>query len=98
MRSIGVERYRRVVVLPGAGISVASGLPTFRGPGGLWERPGATIVSASTMQSDPGCVWSLFDEMCALALRAEPNAAHRALARAEESLAARGSTASRPPA
>ena len=92
MRSIGVERYRRVVVLPGAGISVASGLPTFRGPGGLWERPGATIVSASTMQSDPGCVWSLFDEMCALALRAEPNAAHRALARAEESLAARGST------
>ena len=33
-----MERYHNIVVLTGAGLSVASGLGTFRGPGGLWEN------------------------------------------------------------
>src|SRR5262249_23635572 len=35
---IDLAAYRNIVILTGAGISVASGLSTYRGPGGLWEK------------------------------------------------------------
>src|SRR5213080_4785400 len=35
-----VSRARYVVALTGAGLSVESGIPTFRGPGGLWTKHG----------------------------------------------------------
>jgi NAD-dependent deacetylase len=90
---LSLADYQRIVVLTGAGISVASGLPTFRGPGGLWERPGASAVATAEMfASEPEKVWSLFGGMRRLALEAEPNAAHRALVALEASALARGAT------
>jgi NAD-dependent protein deacetylase/lipoamidase len=80
--------YKRIVVLTGAGVSVASGLRPYRGPGGLWEEdPDApTTASAETMARDPGAVWRLFGPLRAAVHAARPNPAHLALAAAQAAL------------
>jgi len=83
--SIDLARYRRVVALTGAGISVASGLRPYRGPGGLWEEGDtAKSADAEALARDPRSVWKLFGGMRAVARAARPSAAHEALARAEQ--------------
>ena len=80
---------RRVVVLTGAGVSVASGLRPYRGQGGLWEdNPG--LVAQATAGSPPAAVWSLGAAMRRAVARAEPNEAHRALAHFESAVRSRG--------
>jgi NAD-dependent deacetylase len=48
----------RITVLTGAGVSAASGVPTFRGTGGLWKnfRP-ETLATAEAFERDPHLVW-----------------------------------------
>ncbi|MCY1022932.1 SIR2 family NAD-dependent protein deacylase [Pyxidicoccus sp. MSG2] len=73
--------WRQVVVLTGAGISVASGLPTYRGPGGLWTlREAEEVPDAAMAAREPSRVWSLFGPMRKHLRAAAPNAAHLALA------------------
>jgi NAD-dependent deacetylase len=77
-------QWRHVVLLTGAGISVASGLPTYRGPGGLWTRMDAEeIPDAALLARDPSRVWSIFGPMREQVRAAAPNPAHLALARWE---------------
>jgi NAD-dependent deacetylase len=75
------ERFHRVVILTGAGVSVASGLPTYRGPGGLWENPDiAAIVHASSIPHRLPELWELYSERRRVALSVGPNPAHSAIA------------------
>lgn len=71
----------RVVVLTGAGISTASGIPDFRSPGGRWERyRPVTIQDFLAYEASRREYWRYKSETWQLISSAEPNAAHRALA------------------
>ncbi|MEW5702264.1 MAG: NAD-dependent deacylase [Candidatus Zixiibacteriota bacterium] len=74
----------RVVVLTGAGVSAESGVPTFRGAGGLWRsyRP-EELATPEAFARDPRMVWDWYIYRRELVRKAEPNPAHRALARWE---------------
>ena len=78
--------FSEIVVLTGAGISVASGLGTYRGPGGLWEESGvAKAATAEGFAEDPWLVWQFFIPLLEQVLEVQPNAAHHALVEMEES-------------
>ena len=71
-----------VTVLTGAGVSAASGIPTFRGAGGLWRNFSATDLATPTaFLRDPHTVWEWYAWRRGQVADCEPNAAHRVLAR-----------------
>lgn len=83
--AIELSDYSNIVVLTGAGISVPSGLRSYRGPGGLWTEGGDE--HSSTLEGflkDPARTWALFGPLRAAAIKASPNPAHEALAHAEQ--------------
>ena len=87
LQHIDRTRYSRVVVLTGAGISVASGLRPYRGPDGVWEQHDVERLGhVSALQERPADTWRLFGAMREPVLAASPNAAHVALAQWEASL------------
>lgn len=71
----------RITVLTGAGVSAASGVPTFRGPDGLWKnfKPEA-LSTAEAFGRDPSLVWEWYAWRRFRIATCEPNAAHRVLA------------------
>jgi len=80
----------RVFVLTGAGISAESGLATFRGLGGLWEGERVEdVASPRGWACNPERVWRFYSERRKSAARAQPNAAHLALAELEHKLGGR---------
>ncbi|MBI5167850.1 MAG: NAD-dependent protein deacylase [Candidatus Eisenbacteria bacterium] len=71
----------RIVALTGAGISAESGIPTFRGAGGLWrEFRAEDLATPHAFARDPKLVWEWYDWRRGLVAAARPNAAHAALA------------------
>jgi NAD-dependent deacetylase len=82
------ERLRdatRVLVLTGAGISAESGVPTFRGPEGLWRtfRP-EDLATPEAFARDPKLVWEWYDWRRGRIAPLRPNAAHESVAALEK--------------
>lgn len=80
-----IARAKRAVALTGAGISVESGIPPFRGKGGLWEKiDPMKYAHIDTLIKDPETVWRvLIKDMKDLLDHARPNDAHKGLAQLE---------------
>ena len=74
------------VAMTGAGISVESGIPPFRGKGGLWEKiDPVKYAHIDSFMKDPAEVWNvLIKEMKNVLDRAKPNPAHLGLAKMEQ--------------
>jgi NAD-dependent deacetylase len=77
-----------VVVLTGAGISAESGVPIFRGVGGLWRNYSPeSLATPEAFAKDPRLVWEWYDWRRQVIHRAQPNAGHRALVELEHRIA-----------
>lgn len=75
---------RYAVALTGAGISVESGIPDFRGSDGLWSKYDPFEYGhIDSFRADPGRVWNMLSEMSALVRSVSPNDAHYALGELE---------------
>lgn len=72
------------VALAGAGVSAESGVPTFRGPNGLWKtyRP-EDLATPEAFERDPFLVWEWYNFRREKIASVAPNPAHYALARLE---------------
>ena len=76
-----LNKSTRILALLGAGLSASSGLPTFRGAGGLWRTHDATqLATPEAFAANPGLVWQFYSYRRHMALKAKPNPAHYALA------------------
>jgi NAD-dependent deacetylase len=76
---------RRGLALTGAGVSAESGIPTFRGEGGLWKHyDPIQTASIAYFMADPSAYWKVSRERGRVALAARPNPGHIALAALEE--------------
>src|SRR6202171_1571577 len=75
---------RRGLALTGAGVSAESGIPTFRGEGGLWTQyDPIKVASIEYFMADPSAYWKVSKDRGRVALAARPNAGHLALAALE---------------
>jgi len=74
----------RVAVLTGAGVSAESGVPTFRGAGGLWERyRPEELATPEAFARDPALVWRFYQWRRQLIAGCRAGAAHQAIVRLE---------------
>ncbi|HPC20522.1 MAG TPA: Sir2 family NAD-dependent protein deacetylase [Kiritimatiellia bacterium] len=84
-----IRAAKYLTAFTGAGISVESGIPPFRGPGGIWNKYDPSILDLDTFRRQPGRSWPAIREMFANLLGAagrpavQPNTAHRVLAKWE---------------
>ncbi len=79
-----IRTAKRAVGFTGAGISVESGIPPFRGAGGLWNRYDPALLQLDHFLSSPDTSWKVIREIFYDFFgSAVPNAAHRGLAQLE---------------
>jgi NAD-dependent deacetylase len=80
-----LQQASKLTVLTGAGISAESGVPTFRGPAGLWKqfRP-EDLATPEAFARNPNLIWEWYDWRRGLLAKVQPNAGHRALSELEQ--------------
>ena len=76
---------KRIVILSGAGMSVESGLGTFRGGGGLWDNyPVEQVATPEGYAANPALVLEFYNKRRSELLTVEPNQGHRLVASLEK--------------
>ena len=79
-----IKNGRRMIAFTGAGISVESGIPPFRGPDGLWSRYNPQVLDLTYFQQHPVDSWQVIKEIFYDFFgSARPNPGHEALAQLE---------------
>ncbi|EPQ55758.1 DHS-like NAD/FAD-binding domain-containing protein [Gloeophyllum trabeum ATCC 11539] len=89
MPNSSVEAFRdafrtsqHIIVIAGAGLSAASGIPTFRDGGGMWRSLDATaLATPEAFSENPSLVWQFYHYRRTKALEAKPNPAHEVIAK-----------------
>lgn len=77
---------KRLIAFTGAGISVESGIPPFRGEKGIWNKYDPSLLEIGRFRAEPAASWKAIREIFYSSFGvAEPNPAHRVLASWEES-------------
>ncbi|MCQ2252292.1 MAG: NAD-dependent deacylase [Bacteroidales bacterium] len=80
-----IRNSKYAIAFTGAGISVESGIPPFRGQGGLWNKYDPDTLDISRFRAHPETVWPPIKEIFYDHWgQAEPNGAHTALAKMEQ--------------
>ena len=70
----------KVFVIAGAGVSVGSGIPTYRGSEGIWRNfHPRKLATRKSFEQDPGLIWEWYRERRSLVRSAQPNMAHHLL-------------------
>ncbi|MCK6461019.1 MAG: NAD-dependent deacylase [Planctomycetes bacterium] len=81
---IRLRDFRRIVFFTGAGLSAESGIPTYRGKGGIWAKYDYEEYACQrAFDRDPGKVWDFHDERRRRVALAGPNEGHRIIAATE---------------
>lgn len=76
-----LSKAKKITVLTGAGISAESGIPTFRGAGGLWRTWSAMeLATPEAFTADPSLVWEFYHYRRCVVASSTPNIGHYALA------------------
>ena len=79
-----IRKNHRITFLTGAGISAESGVPTFRGEKGLWERFDAQkLATVEGFEEDPVTAWEWYDLRRTQIAGLKPNHAHETIAALE---------------
>ncbi len=87
MTDLRLRDYDNVVFFTGAGMSAESGVPTYRGAGGVWrEYDYERCACENAFKSDPEYVWEFHNFRRDLVGKCKPNAGHDLVARAEAAL------------
>ncbi|KAI8981379.1 DHS-like NAD/FAD-binding domain-containing protein [Trametes punicea] len=73
---------KHVIVVAGAGLSAASGIPTYHDGGGMWRSlDAASLATPEAFERDPSLVWQFFHYRRTKSLHAKPNPAHEVIAK-----------------
>ncbi len=79
------SNFNRIVFFTGAGLSAESGIPTYRGHGGIWGQYNyEDFACQRAFDRDPEKVWDFHDKRRAAVAASEPNAGHRIIAQIQK--------------
>ncbi len=84
---LDITCYERVIFFTGAGLSAASGVPTYRGKGGIWkEYDYQRYACQAAFERDPQAVWEFHNYRRTLVAACQPSLGHRLIAACERQL------------
>jgi len=83
--AIRFRDFKRIVFFTGAGMSAESGIPTYRGKGGIWgEYNYEDYACQRAFEANPNKVWDFHDKRRAMVAKCDPNPGHRIVAAVQE--------------